>query len=267
MLNWSRWEKERIEGKEEKRKGEEKCRGSFLFALRVNPFPTLEVITARYIVGSARGTINRLQRNFFSPPLTSRDRSKLVSAIRFHRRENFQKKRKKKGRKNSLDEFPIRLLVEPEARFLSSSFEARDYASRGFGRDGILTRRIDRFISPVSPRDKRSSGGNKFVTEKRVPKQGKKKREKKTEEEGGKRRGACDMNIQQGRRTLVFNLSDGLLILRRHLLFTRRDIRNDGSPSIMHRWRVTTFIGRVLRPSFSNASIISILHLETPPRR
>lgn len=73
------------------------------------------------------------------------------------------------------------------------------------------------------------------MTEKRVPKQGKKKREKKTEEEGGKRRGACDMNIQQGRRTLVFNLSDGLLILRRHLLFTRRDIRNDGSPSIMHR--------------------------------
>lgn len=168
----------------------------------------------------------------FFPPLPSL-KARLRHSLPPKRK--FSKKKKKEGRENSLDEFPIRLLVEPEARFLSSSFEARDYASRGFGRDGILTRRIDRFISPVSPRDKRSSGGNKFVTEKRVPKQGKKKREKKTEEEGEKRRGACDMNIQQGRRTLVFNLSDGLLILRRHLLFTRRDIRNDGSPSIMHR--------------------------------
>lgn len=96
MLNWSRWEKERIEGKEEKRKGEEKCRGSFLFALRVNPFPTLEVITARYIVGSARGTINRLQRSFFSPPPFAQSSSPPFASTE---EKIFKKKKKRKERR------------------------------------------------------------------------------------------------------------------------------------------------------------------------
>lgn len=137
----------------------------------------------------------------FFPPLPSL-KARLRHSLPPKRK--FSKKKKKEGKENSLDEFPIRLLVEPEARFLSSSFEARDYASRGFGRDGILTRRIDRFISPVSPRDKRSSGGNKFVTEKRVPKQGKKKREKKNGRGRGKEEGCVRHEYSAGTQDVSF---------------------------------------------------------------
>lgn len=131
MLNWSRWEKERIEGKEEKRKGEEKCRGSFLFALRVNPFPTLEVITARYIVGSARGTINRLQRSFFSPSPFAQS-----SSPPFASTEEKIFKKKKKGRKGEFTRWisdpivgrargQISLVVLRGTRLRLSRFRAR----------------------------------------------------------------------------------------------------------------------------------------------
>lgn len=111
---------------------------SFLFALRVNPFPTLEVITPRYIVGSARGTINRLQRSFFfSSPLREIAQSSSAPFPSSDRgRENFQKKKKKKERIHSMN-FRSDSSSTQRARFLSS-FEARDYeelVSRGFGRD------------------------------------------------------------------------------------------------------------------------------------
>lgn len=120
-----------------RKKKEREKMSSFLFALRVNPFPTLEVITPRYIVGSARGTINRLQRSFFfSSPLREIAQSSSAPFPSSDRgRENFQKKRKEE-RIHSMN-FRSDSSSTQRARFLSS-FEARDYeelVSRGFGRD------------------------------------------------------------------------------------------------------------------------------------
>lgn len=155
---------------------------SFLFALRVNPFPTLEVITPRYIVGSARGTINRLQRSFFfSSPLREIAQSSSAPFPSSDRgRENFQKKRKEK-RKNSFDEFPIRFLVDPEGQI---SLVLRGTRLRGARFSRFRTRRIltvDRFLP--WPRDKRGGGENKFVTEEptRVCQNKEKKRKEKEE--------------------------------------------------------------------------------------
>ena len=96
-----------------RKKKEREKMSSFLFALRVNPFPTLEVITPRYIVGSARGTINRLQRSFFfSSPLREIAQSSSAPFPSSARgRKNFKKKKRKEKKK----EF-IRRISDPIPR-------------------------------------------------------------------------------------------------------------------------------------------------------
>lgn len=136
-----------------RKKKEREKMSSFLFALRVNPFPTLEVITPRYIVGSARGTINRLQRSFFfSSPLREIAQSSSAPFPSSDRgRENFQKKRKEE-RKNSFDEFPIRFFVDPEGQISLLRPSRHEITRSSFLAVSDETNSNGRSISPVAAR-------------------------------------------------------------------------------------------------------------------